>query len=395
MSETELRPPSGLLGALQGRRPTWAEVDLDALSHNLRAVRRRVAPRRVIAVVKADAYGHGAVPVSRRLEAEGADMLGVAFPEEGLELREAGLRLPILVLGASAPDQLPGMTAAALTPGVYSAALLEAVLAEGRRRGRAVPFHLKVDTGMGRLGLRPEQLPALLERLRETPGLAVLEGVFTTLSCSDDPSDPHTADQLARFGASLEAIRAAGHAPRCVHAANSGGVTDHPASWFDAVRPGILLYGVHPSERSSRMDLEPALCFKTRLVLVKSVPAGTALGYGRDFVASRPSVIGTIAAGYADGLGRLPAEGGEALVRGRRVPFSGRISMDHATLDLTDAPGAAEGDEVVLIGCQQDQEITAAEFARRRGTIPYEALSRLGARVTRVHMELAARQGAF
>ncbi len=367
------------------RRRAWVEVDLGALSHNYRLIRGLIGPqRRILAVVKADAYGHGAPEVALRLEAEGADLFGVAIPEEGLELRRRGVRASILVVGAAAEDQLPGMTAADLLPTAYSPRFLEAILSEGARRGSPVRFHLKVDTGMGRLGLLPDQIPEALERLSAFRARATLDGVFTTLAGADDPGDPRTRAQIATFLSAVDLVRAAGLTPRHVHAANSGGIINFPSAWLDTVRPGIMLYGIHPSDRSERLDLRPALSFKTRLVLVKRVPAGAPLGYGGDFVTSRASIIGTVAAGYADGLARLLSTKGEALVRGRRVPFAGRISMDHAMVDLTEVPQAAEGDEVVLIGGQDADAITAEAFARWAETIPYEILSRLGPRVPRI-----------
>ena len=374
--------------ALEGRRLAWAVVELDAISHNLRAIRHRVGgSRRVLAVVKANAYGHGAVQVARRLESEGADLLGVAFPEEGVELRQAGIRAPILVLGASSAGQIALMVGASLTPTAYSIPFLDALLAAAPVGSPPLSFHLKVDTGMGRLGLMPSQLPHALASIAACGGRAVLEGVFTTLSCSDDPTDRRTADQVESFGSVIRAVRAAGHSPTWIHAANSGGVIDHPPAWLDTVRPGIMLYGIHPSAQSSRMDLRPALSWKTSIVLRKAVPAGTALGYSGAFVTSRPSIIGTSPVGYADGLSRRIAAQGHALVRGRPAPYAGRISMDHFMIDMTDILEASEGDEVVLLGSQCQASIKAEQLADWAGTIPYEILSRIGPRVPRLYAE--------
>jgi alanine racemase len=376
----------GVIDALGGRGHAWAEVDLDVLAANLRALRTRVgASRRIIGMVKADAYGHGAVPVARRLEAEGVDMLGVALCEEGAALRAAGIRCPILVLGAADPAQLPLMSRDHLVPVAYSLPFLEAILREGARREHPLPFHLKIDTGMGRLGLLPSQLPAALERLAAGREHADMEGMLTHLACGDDPSDPHTAAQVERFAAALDQVRAAGWRPRLVHAANSGGVLHCPASWFDAVRPGLSLYGLDPSGAPAR-DLRPVLALKARVVLVKQVPAGSPLGYGHAFVTARPSVIGTVSAGYADGLARAVSPAGCVLVRGRRAPFAGRISMDHAMVDLTGIPDAAEGDEAVLIGAQGNDHIRAEELASWAGTISYEVLARIGPRVRRLFL---------
>jgi alanine racemase len=371
--------------ALEGHRPVWAEVSLDAISHNLRAIRRRVgASRRVVAVVKANAYGHGAIQVARRLEADGIDLLGVAFAEEGLELRRAGVVAPILVMGASTPAQLPEMIASSLIPTVYSASFLDELLSWTHRAATPTVFHLKVDTGMGRLGLLPEELPAALARLATRSGGVELGGVFTTLSCSDDPDNPHTSSQIAVFEETLGRLREAGFTPAFVHAANSGGVIDHPPSWLDTVRPGVMLYGIHPSDRSTRMELQPALSFKARIALIKRVPAGTPLGYGASFICARPSIIGTVPAGYADGVSRSVASRGHVLVRGSAAPYAGRVSMDNFMLDLTDVPGVTGGDEAVIIGRQGTREITVSQFAAWSDTIPYESLCRLGPRVPRI-----------
>ncbi|HKY32060.1 MAG TPA: alanine racemase [Candidatus Polarisedimenticolia bacterium] len=368
-----------------GLRAAWVEVDLDRLAANVRCLRARAAGRPLLAMVKADAYGHGAVEVSRRLAKEGVERLGVAIPEEGHALRAAGIALPILVLGAAEASQLRAMADAGLTPAAYSERFLQAILEEGRRLGRPLPFHLKIDTGMGRLGIQPARLGEALRLVAAAKGAGTLEGVFTHLSCSDDPSDPHTARQLALFEEALRAVREAGFTSVLAHAANSGGLLDFPGSLFDLARPGIALYGMRPSAASRDAGLRPLLSFKTRLVLVKELPAGQSIGYGREFVASRPSRIGTIAAGYADGISRMCWGRGHALVRGAAAPYAGRISMDHSMIDLTGVEPAEEGDEVVLIGEQGGAAVTADQFAAWSGTIAYEALCRIGPRVPRFH----------
>lgn len=379
MAQRVSRPP--------GRRAAWAQVDLEAISHNLLTIRRRIGgDRGVLAVVKANAYGHGAVSVARRLESDGVDMLGVAFPEEGIELRQAGIRTPILVLGGASPDQVPSMLGASLTPTVYSAPFLDALLAAAPPApSPPIKFHLKVDTGMGRLGLLPDQLPDALARIAANRDRVLLDGIFTTLSCSDKPADPHTRAQVEMFNMLVERTRSAGFAPSHVHAANSGGVIDHPPSWLGMVRPGVMLYGIHPSASSSRLDLQPALSWSASIVMLKTVPPGTPLGYARSFVTARESRIATVPVGYADGLSRSVSTGGHALVRGRRAPYAGRISMDHFTLDVTDIQDARDGDEVVLIGAQGAESVSADMMAGWTGTIAYEVLSRLGPRVPRLY----------
>ncbi len=384
-------PPSRHLEALRGRRQTWIEVDLDALAWNLRIVRGHLSTRcRILAVVKADAYGHGAIPVCRRLEAEGVDGLGVATTEEGLGLREAGVATPILVLGPADRDQIAAMIESSLTPAISTPASLDAVVAESTRCAARIPIHLKVDTGMGRLGLLPEQVTAALATLERARDHVLLEGIFTHLACADDPDDPFTRKQLECFDAILARVRGAGFKPQVVHAANSGAILHHPDAWFDTVRPGILLYGAHPSPRARRLDLRPVLSFRSRLVQVKDLPSGSSVGYGRAFVTRRPGPIGIVPAGYADGLSRALADTGGALVAGPLVPYAGRISMDYATLDLASVPGAREGDEVVLLGRQQEQIISADSFASWAGTIPYEALCGIGPRVPRLYLQAGA-----
>jgi alanine racemase len=380
-----------LNGILHGRRQTWIEVDLDALAGNLAEVRRRMGGgRRVMAIVKADAYGHGAVPVARRLERERIDLFGVTSAEEGCELREAGIRPPIVVLGPADRSQVGTLISAGLTPVVYGLRFLDALLEESARRSRPIPFHLKVDTGMGRLGVTMQELPDAIDRIRSAGASTMMQGALTHLSCSDDPADPHTRQQLERFADALARMRQAGLDPPLIHAANSGGVLGDPESWLNTVRPGLALYGLHPSGAPAP-GLRPILSFKSRVMLVKRVPAGSPLGYGHAFVTRRESVIGTLPAGYADGVTRKVGSVGAALVRGMRAPYAGRISMDSCMVDLTDVPGAEEGDEAVLIGSQTGpggaQGITADQFAAWGGTVAYEVLTRLGIRVPRVHQE--------
>ncbi len=381
-------PASGPDDATTARslRPTRLQVDLDAIAANLRLLRSRMGgTREMLGIVKADAYGHGALAVSRLLCGEGIEMLGVALPEEGIELRQAGVTVPILVLGAFSGEQIRIAIRNGLTPAACSPAILDRILEQAARAAEAVPFHLKLDTGMGRLGLLPDQLPAALRRIKAAGGSVRMDGIFTHFSCADDPADPHTAAQLDLFSRLLDTARRSGLAPARIHAAGSGGILNHPMSLFTMARPGISLYGLQPSDRTPDPGLRPALRFVTQVVLLKSVRPGASLGYGHEGVTSRRSLIGTLDAGYADGLPRLAFPGGWALVRGRRAPYIGRISMDHAMVDLTDVPGAQEGDEAVLIGRQGGEEISAHTFASWSRTMAYEALCRFSPRVPRMH----------
>ncbi len=371
---------------LKGRRPTWVEVDLDAVGSNVRAIRKWIGPsRRMLCVVKADAYGHGAVAVSRRAEMEGADYLGVAMVEEGLELRHSGIRLPILVLGAFDPSQVHLLVEARLTPSVYSTATLSAVLDAGRRLPSAIPFHMEVDTGMGRLGFPARELGPALDRIAALKRPA-LEGLYTVLASGEQADSPTTPEQLRLFNFAVQEVKRRGLNPAHVHVANSGGVLNTPETWFNMVRPGLALYGVAPADVSPVLDLTPALSIRTRVILLKEAPPGTHLGYGGAYTTARESVIATLAVGYDDGLDRMLYDGGRVLIRGRRAPIVGKISMDLTTVDVTNIPEVAEGDEATILGRQGDEWITAWEHARLCRTIPWEVLCRIGYRVPRIYL---------
>lgn len=369
-------------------------MDLDAIESNLETVRERVGPERsILGVVKADGYGHGAVPVARRLSAAGIDCLGVAMAEEGMELRRAGIQGPVLILGAFARSQMPMILEAGLTPTVYSTSSLSAVLEAGSKLPRPVPFHLKLDTGMGRLGFTAQDLGPALDRIAALPRPAV-EGIYTTLASSEQPESEQTRDQMRIFSGMLQEIHRRGIKPSVIHAANSGAIANAPETWHQMVRPGLILYGLPSADGTAPEGFRPALSLRTRIVHLKTVPEGTTLGYGAAFRAGGESRIATICAGYDDGLNRKLFEGGEVLIRGRRAPFAGRISMDLSTVDVTGIPDAREGDQVTLLGEQDGQRVSAWELARRCGTIPWEILCRIGARVPRVYIGEGAPKGA-
>ena len=356
------------------------------IGSNIRAIRAWIGPsRKLLCVVKANAYGHGAVAVGRRAQSEGADYLGVAMVEEGIELRRAGVELPVLVLGAFESSQISAMVESRLTPSVYSIASLSAVLEAGRRLRRPIPFHMEVDTGMGRLGISPKDLGAALDRMAAIQRPA-LEGMYTVLASGEDADSPATGRQLSLFNHAIQEVKRRGLAPSYVHVANSGGVLNTPETWFNMVRPGLALYGVPPAEVSPVLDLMPALSFRTRVVVLRDAPEGSHVGYGGAATLGRESRLATLAVGYDDGLNRLMYDGGRVLIRGRRVPIVGRVSMDLATVDVTDIPDVAEGDEATIIGRQGDEWITVWEAARLCRTIPWEVLCRIGARVPRIYI---------
>ncbi|HEX4776555.1 MAG TPA: alanine racemase [Acidimicrobiia bacterium] len=368
-----------------GFRPAWVEVDLAALRHNVAVLRDVAAPAEVMAVVKADAYGHGAGPVARAAVEAGAAWLGVALVEEGVALREAGVDAPVMVLSEPPPEAASTVVAQDLTPVVYTLPGIEALAKAATGFERRAPFavHLKVDTGMHRVGCSVRDAPMLLEAILDHDELA-LGGVCTHFAVADDPDDGYTAHQLARFDALLHDLAARGLRPPIVHTANSAATIMFPDARRDLVRCGIAVYGIAPSPHvGPPVDLQPVLSFKTRVTHVKRVAAGERISYGLRYRLARDATIATIPVGYADGVPRnLGHVGGEVLVRGRRHPIAGTVTMDQLMVDVGDARVDVD-DEVVLIGRQGDEEITATDWAERLGTIPYEVVCGIGARVPR------------
>ena len=360
-------------------RPAWAEVDLDALRHNYEHLRRRTHPARALAVIKADAYGHGAVAVGRELEAAGVDWLGVALVEEGTELRRGGVEAPILVLGPAQRPQLPLFRRYRLTPTVSSLEQLAAWREFTDGNARRQPIHLKVDTGMNRLGIGVDQCVTALETVRASPGLE-LAGLLSHLADAEQPESPHNAQQIERFAALLERLRPDERECVELHLANTSGALHQPASRHSLVRLGLGLFGFDPAGREA--GLRPVLAVKARLVSLRQVAAGAPLGYGGRRVTARPSRIGVLPIGYADGYGWRLSDRAEVLVGGRRAPVVGAVSMDLTLVDLTDTD-AELGDEAVVLGRQGGDEITAVELARLAGTIPYEILCGLQVRLPR------------
>lgn len=374
-------------------RPTRAEVRLNALRHNFDEVRQLVGPKvETLAVVKANAYGHGSTSVAHTLVAAGARFLGVALIEEGLELRHAGIRAPILVLGGSYAGGYDALVANALTPVVYRPEHLQGVSDAAERAGVAsVPVHLKIDTGMGRIGVVPDELPEFLDKLVKVPRLE-LEGVASHFANADLADAELTQVQVERFKAALALIRGRGFTPRFRHLANSAGVMDRPdvrdGLELNLVRPGLMLYGVSPAPSlAAKLSLQPVLQWKTGITHLKRVPVGTPISYGSTWVAQRPSDIATLPIGYADGYNRHYSSKAFVLVRGKRAPIVGRVCMDMCMIDVTDIPGVSMGDEVVLLGSQGDETVSAEELATLSHTISYEVLCAVGARVPRVQVE--------
>ena len=362
-------------------RATRAEVELDALAHNLRVVRKAAGTSKVLAVVKADAYGHGVVPVATRLQAEGVDGFGVALAEEAIELREAGIDAKILILNGGYAGAHADVIARGLTPVLHD-------LAEAHEFGRAAAgkrfgIHIEIDTGMARLGVQMNRLESFLAELALISNLRI-DGVMTHFS-SADRDDETTREQLARFAEARETIAAFGHRPQMVHAANSAGLMCHPESRFDMVRPGLALFGVPPAKNVGE-ELRPAMRLRTQVLAMRDLEAGMAVGYNTTFHATRRTIVATVPIGYGDGLFRSASNRGHMLVRGERAPIIGAISMDLTTLDVTDIAGVDIGDEVIVLGSQNGVYLGADEVADAAGTIAYEVLTNVSRRVPRFYI---------
>ncbi len=364
-------------------RPTYVEVDLEAIAHNTRRIVDMVAPARLLAVLKADAYGHGAVRVARTALNNGAACLGVASINEGVVLRQAGIQAPILVLGYTPAWQARDVVLNDLSATVFSLDVARALSRAAADRQSRVRLHVKVDSGMSRLGLLPDDVLPFVRDVQALPHVE-LEGIFTHLAVADTDPD-YTRLQLERFRGVLEALEQAGIRPPLAHAANSAAILSVPESYLDMVRAGIALYGLHPStEVPCPADFRPAMCFKTQVAQVKTLPAGSYVGYGNTYQTVGEQQIAVLPVGYADGFRRAPRHWGEVLVRGLRAPIVGRVSMDQTMIDVSRIPGVRQGDEVVLIGAQGDDWISAEDAAEQLGTINYEVVSEILARVPRV-----------
>ncbi len=369
---------------LRPGRPTWLEVDLEAIAHNVRRIVKMVGPEvAVLAILKADGYGHGAIRVARTALNNGARYLGVASINEGALLRRSGIAAPILVLGFTPAWQARELVLNGLSATVFDLDVAQALSQAGRELNHPVRVHVKVDTGMGRLGLLPEQVVPFVQALQDLPNL-VLEGVFTHFSVAD--SDPaYTRWQLGRFRQVLDNLAAAGAEIPLVHAANSAAILSVPESHFSMVRLGIAMYGLDPSSQvRCPADFRAALAFKTQIAQVKTLPANSYVSYGNTYQTTGEQRIAVIPVGYADGFRRAPRHWGEVLVRGQRAPIVGRVCMDQTMLDVSAIPDVRQGDEVVLIGEQGGARITAEDVAERLGTINYEVVSEILARVPRV-----------
>lgn len=370
-------------------RPTRIAVDLDRIAHNLHAIRAHVGVP-VMGIVKANAYGHGLVPVARHLQAQGVEQLGVAFVEEGIALRRAGITTPVLVMGGIFGRQVAQFIAHDLEITVSSLDKLRQVEAAAESLGRKAVVHLKVDTGMERIGVHSYSARTFIEAAVASRW-CVLKGIYSHLACADDPDSPMTGRQVERFADACAHIERIGAPMPLRHLANSGGVLHFPGTWLDLVRPGILLYGVLPDPASrATVDVRPALSLSSRVVYFKVVKAGSPVSYGATWAPTTDTRVVTVPIGYGDGFPRSLSSRGEVLVRGRRYPIVGRICMDQFMVDIGQGSAWNE-DEVVLIGAQGGDAISVETVAQWAGTIPYEILVGLNDRIPREYRGDAAR----
>lgn len=371
-------------------RPTWAEINLQALADNFLELRRRVSAQvKIMAVVKADAYGHGAIACAHRLAEEGADWFGVALPEEGIQLREAGITQPILCLGGFWAGQEQACIDHKLVPVVYRLDMIEALDRVARERGATVNAHLKIDTGMGRLGVRHDAVKEFLDAIRDYTQVRI-DGLMTHFASADDPDqDCFTREQMARFNLVREIVRERGLHPTYEDLANSAATSAYESSWGNMVRPGGILYGLWrdilpPLDEPLR--LRPVMSLHSRIMLLKWVRAGETLGYGCTFEASRDTLVATLPIGYNDGYVRALSNRGRVIVRGCYAAVVGRISMDMTLVDVTDVPGVRLNDRVTLLGEENGLLIPAEDVARTVGTLSYEITCGISQRVQRFYM---------
>jgi alanine racemase len=377
-------------------RPVWAEISLKAILHNLRAIRKQVgAQRKILAVVKSNAYGLGAVPVAKALQKAGTEWFGVTCANEGVELREAGIRKRILILTGFWPGEEKRLIQNNLTPTVTRLDDLPHLERSAKAAGGKSPlrFHLKINTGMNRLGISANEVECFARTLAGCKHIA-LEGTFTHFASAEDFTAQQTNEQEKVFLACLDRLRTLGVSPGIVHMANSGAICARPSTWADMVRPGAILYGYYQSfdppqkkqEVMGQVALKPCLALRARIISLRDVPVGEGVGYAARFVTKRPSRIAVINAGYADGVVRALTNRGWALVRGRRVPLVGTISMDLTTLDLTEVREAALGDVVTIYGSDSDASIEVSEVAHEIGTVTSDLLCALGRRVPKFYV---------
>jgi alanine racemase len=389
------------------RRPVWAEVSLSALTHNLEAIRKyvnppeekRKTPRKILSIVKGNGYGHGGPEVAKALEKAGSDWFGVTCTDEGIAVREAGIRKPILILTGFVPGEEARLVKHDLTAVIHRCEQLQALERAAARRGgrKSASFHLKIDTGMNRLGIATSDIDCFARQLAKCKHLQ-LTGILSHFASSevftDTAAGKQTREQEERFYAALDRLRALGIDPGIVHLANSAAIVTRPETWADMVRPGAILYGYHPGydpaekreEAEARLPLKPVMSLRSKIISMRSVPAGAGVGYNATFVAKRPSRIGVLAAGYGDGIHRSLGNRGNVLLRGKLAPIVGIISMDVTMIDVTEIEGVEVGEVVTIYGSDGLNSLPANRVARSIGTVTSDLLCAVSQRVPRVYV---------
>jgi len=371
-------------------RPTWADIDLSALRHNLRQAQQFCLPhQRALTVVKADAYGHGAVPVSKCFQQAGIQDFAVATLEEALELREAGIEDALLVLGGCYPGQETAFIENGLMPALLDPQTALRLSAAAEKRNCQLPVHIKVDSGMGRVGFLPQQLREFLSQLLQLKGIKIV-GLMSHLACADDLESGVTLQQLKRFRSVHQMLREAGIVPDEIHISNSAGLSGWEVPEATLVRPGIMLYGGLPGpDFADRLELLPAMHLRSCIAQLRTLPKGSGVSYGHNYHTGRETRVAVLPVGYADGYNRLWSNRGQGILHGRKIPLIGRVCMDWIMFDVTDVPEAKVGDCVTLLGSGDGLTITGDEWAEQLGTISYEVFCRIGQRVPRHYPEAA------
>jgi len=365
-------------------RPTWAEINLSNLTYNLNQIKKMLAPKtKVMVTIKADAYGHGLIPVAKRLVSDGADFFGVASIDEGIKLRNAGITLPILILGLILKKDIEPVFRYKLTTTVCDEELALVLNNKARSYGKRVNVHVKVDTGMGRIGVLHQDAAELVKKIYKLKFINI-EGIFTHFAFADMNKE-FTLRQIGLFNRLIQRLNKEGINIPLVHAANSMGVIDYKISHFNMVRPGLVIYGLYPIEKL-KVKLRPVLSLKTKVIFIKSVPQGFGISYGHDYITKRETRIATLPIGYGDGYPRNLSNKASVLIGGKRFNICGKICMDQIMIDVGDSP-VKIGDEVVLIGSQGKNKITTEDLARLSSTIPYEIVCGLGSRIPRIYVD--------
>lgn len=374
---------------VKGIRPVWMEVNLDNLVHNLNQIKKHLTPSSTLmGVVKGDGYGHGAVEIARVLVEEGVQRLAVAVLDEAIQLRKSGIEVPVLVLGYTPPELYPQLFEHKVTPTIYSYEDAQCISQIAREYGKEIKIHIKLDTGMGRIGFIPgEESLEAVSKIYKLHGI-IVEGIFTHFSAADERDKSYTYMQFEKYMEFINKLESRGIKIPIKHVSNSAATIDLSEMHLDMVRTGIALYGLYPSEEvnKEKVQLKPLASLKARISHVKTIPPGASVGYGRRFVAPRETVIATLPIGYADGYTRMLSGKAQVLVRGCRAPVVGNICMDQCMVDVTDIEGVRVGEEVVLIGSQGGSSISFEELAGLLGTINYEVVTMIGKRVPRVYI---------